>query len=71
MEPDLEFITLVARMRFFQGQYFRSRSMFSLEQSKKYENLVDAKLDVISKEMAIDNPDSHKKFITVTIKSKA
>lgn len=71
METDLDFLTLVARMRFFQSQYFRSRSMFSLEQSRKYESLVDAKLDVISRDMAITDPDKHNKFITVTIKSKA
>jgi len=68
---DLEFITLVARMRFFQGQYYRSRSQFSLNQAKKYESLVDAKLDVISKDLAIENPEAHKSLITVKIKSKA
>ena len=68
---DLEFITLVARMRFFQGQYYRSRSQFSLTQAKKYESLVDAKLDVISKDLAIENPKAHKSLITVKIKSKA
>lgn len=71
METDMELLTLVARMRFFQKQYFRSRSMFGLEQCRKYESLVDAKLDVISNQMAIENPLAHKSFITVTIKSKA
>ena len=71
MEQDLEFLTLVARMRFFQSQYYRSRSMFSLEQCRKYENLVDAKLDVISSDMAITDPETFKQFKTVTIKSKA
>ena len=71
MEQDLEFLTLVARMRFFQNQYYRSRSMFSLEQCRKYENLVDAKLDVISSDMAITDPETFKQFKTVTIKSKA
>ena len=68
---DLEFLTLVARMRFFQGQYYRSRSTFSLNQAKKYEALVDAKLNVISNDLAIENPAAHKSFITVTIKSQA
>ena len=68
---DMEFLTLVARMRFFQGQYYRSRSQFSLNQAKKYESLVDAKLNVISNELAIENPKEHKTLITVKIKSKA
>jgi hypothetical protein len=71
METDLEFLTLVARMRFFQQQYYRSRSIFTLDQCRKYESLVDAKLDVISNEMAIEDPAAHKSFITITIKSKA
>jgi len=71
MEPDLDFLTLVARMRFFQGQYYRCRSMFSLEQCRKYERLVDAKLNEISHIMAIENPEKLKKFITITIESKA
>jgi hypothetical protein len=65
-----QFYTLVARLRYFQQQYFRSRSAWTLEQCKKYESLVDTYLDNISKQMAIDDPEKHKKLITVTIKSK-
>jgi len=71
MEIDLDFLTLVARMRFFQGQYFRSRSKWSLDQAKKYEALVDHKLNVYSDQLSIYEPDQYKKLITVTIKSKA
>lgn len=66
----LDFATLVARLRYFQQQYFRSRSAFTLAQCKKYEQLVDAYLDTISEELKIESPENHKKFITVTIKSK-
>ena len=66
----LEFATLVARLRYFQQQYFRSRSAWTLDQCKKYEQLVDNYLDTISDELRIENTDQHHKFITVTIKSK-
>lgn len=66
----LDFATLVARLRYFQHQYYRSKSAWTLEQCKKYEKLVDAYLDTIGNELRIENPEKHTKFITVTIKSK-
>ena len=66
----LDFATLVARLRYFQQQYYRSRSAWTLEQCRKYEMLVDQYLETISSELRIENPDQHQKFITVTIKSK-
>jgi hypothetical protein len=67
---QMELATLVSRLRYFQQQYYRSRSSWTLEQCRKYEKLVDAYLDTLSDKMKIENPENHKKFITVTIKSK-
>ena len=39
-----DFYLLVARMRFYQQQYIRTRAAFSLEQAKKYEQKVDKHL---------------------------
>jgi len=63
MPLDLDFITMVAKMRFFQNQYIRNRSQWSLDQAKKYENLVDQALDKIDMDMAIgDTEKAHKQF---------
>lgn len=41
--PDL--LTLVARLRFFQKQYLRTRAAFSLQEVRKLEQKIDALLD--------------------------
>ena len=41
--PD--FMTLVARLRFFQKQYLRTRAAYSLEQVKKLEQKIDSLLE--------------------------
>ena len=47
----LEFVTLVARMRFFQNQYIRCRSSFSLTMAKRYENEVDEQINELDKKL--------------------
>jgi hypothetical protein len=54
MDP-LDFLNLVAKMRFFQSQFIRCRSTWSLEQAKKFEHEVDSQLESISNQLAINS----------------
>lgn len=66
------FLTNVARMRFFQSQFFRTKDKSALQQSIKFEKLVDADLEniatgaVVAAAAAALFPDSEVSEITVT-----
>lgn len=66
-----QFLTNVARMRFYQSQFFRTKDKSALRESIKFEKLVDADLDNIATGAVVAAaaalfPDSEVSEITAT-----